>query len=531
MLNKLTTYLAGFIEASPEGAIDWRAEISEKLQSKDLMVYCPVKFEAKKTGKPAGVHVKYVCGLKQAGHWGIFIEEMKKIWFGIVRPGRNRFEVIKQFQYRKLIDGNKPSDLCVDENTKILTKNGIKDYSELKIGELVATFDLKTNEIKYLPLLKVYTCKPGSILEFKTKKRELLFTPNHNIICTKDNRNYIRKAKTRVNWNSRFTIPHLSGIEDGRETQDDNLVKIAAWFLAEGTECQCYKDCKRRCKQFGSIACSISQSKKSKFNKDITDILTALNWDYTRSLSKAGCYTYLLTKGSRDKLLNVVRKNRIPLWIKSTTQRQKRLFIQEYVKADGYNHKKAWYIVVSLKDTRYARELEQLIVESGYRTLTSPHKSPFSDIPLIKIYLAENNRNRSLKFVGEKKYSGIAWCPTTPNNTWIAYKDGMFFPTGNSVWGDFEAVSRSDFIIVNYKHDIPTWGTPAEAVTAFFLDIPIYVISDVPKTKMNSSLLWWVLATKGDVFYSLNDCVKYIKTEYQLSGEEKTVNGGNNSAI
>ena len=49
MLNKLTTYLAGFIEASPEGAIDWRAEISEKLQSKDLMVYCPVKFEAKKT--------------------------------------------------------------------------------------------------------------------------------------------------------------------------------------------------------------------------------------------------------------------------------------------------------------------------------------------------------------------------------------------------------------------------------------------------------------------------------------------------
>ena len=88
-------------------------------------------------------------------------------------------------------------------------------------------------------------------------------------------------------------------------------------------------------------------------------------------------------------------------------------------------------------------------------------------------------------------------------------------------WGDFEAVARSNFIIVYYKHGIPSWGTPAEAVLAFFLNIPIYVISDIARSEMNSSLLWWVLSTNGDVYRSTNECIKAIKDKYKLSKSEK----------
>lgn len=192
----LTTYLAGYIEHDPAGALDWRNAVKEKLKSDLLQVYCPISYEAIKTGKPAGEHVKYVTGLKRAGHLELFKEEMRKIWWGKVRPKKNRYEVIQQFRYRSLIDDNKPEDL---------------------------------------------------------------------------------------------------------------------------------------------------------------------QW-----------------------------------------------------------------------------------------------------------------------------------------------------------WGDYEAVARSDFIIVYYKHSKPSWGTPAEAQEAFFLDIPIYVISDVPKTEMNSSLYWWVLETNGDVFYKLEDCVKYIKEKHKI---------------
>ncbi len=198
---KYITYLAGFIESNPENAIDWREEILKKLQSKDLLIYCPIKFESLKTGKPTGEHIKYVTGLKQSGNWDLFKESMSKIWWGEVRPQRNRYEVIQQFKYRSLIDGNTEKDL----------------------------------------------------------------------------------------------------------------------------EC----------------------------------------------------------------------------------------------------------------------------------------------------------------------------------------------------WGDFEAVARSSFIILNYHNKIPTWGTPAEALVAFFLNIPIYAISNVSKTEMNSSLLWWINETKGDVFKSISECVKFIKEKYKLSPKQE----------
>jgi len=192
----ITTYLAGYIETNPENAKGWRDEIKEKLHNPKLLIYCPLTYESLKTGRHAPEQIKYIIGLKSGGHWEYFKEEMKKIWWGIVRPGRNRFEIMKQFQYRKMIDGNSEADL--------------------------------------------------------------------------------------------------------------------------------------------------------------------------------------------------------------------------------------------------------------------------------------------------------------------------------KVWGDFEAVARSNFIILYYKHDKPTWGTPAEAFEAFLLDIPIYIISDVPKRDMNSSLLWWVLETKGEVFYKLDDCVNFIKDKYKL---------------
>lgn len=196
----LSTYLAGFIEADAKNAGGWRKEVTEALNFPELLIYDPIEKEAQKTGKPAGEHVAYTIGLKKGGYWDKFIDEMRKIWFGAVQPGVNRYEVIKQFQYRAFIDGNEERDA--------------------------------------------------------------------------------------------------------------------------------------------------------------------------------------------------------------------------------------------------------------------------------------------------------------------------------SFWGDFEAVARSTFIIVYYKHGVPSWGTPAEAVLAFFLNIPIYVISDAPKSDMNSSLLWWVLGTNGEVFRSTNECIKFVKEKYKLESKK-----------
>ena len=83
-------------------------------------------------------------------------------------------------------------------------------------------------------------------------------------------------------------------------------------------------------------------------------------------------------------------------------------------------------------------------------------------------------------------------------------------------WGDFEAVVRSDFIVVWLPKDVKTVGTIFEVLVAMLFKIPIYLIIDASKTETNSSLLFAVLQSGGETFYKLSECVKYIKDKYKL---------------
>lgn len=104
---KYTTYLAGPIEhVSAKEMKTWRQELTEKLVCSDLLVYDPVVQESFKVGKPSGEQVEYIKGLKQAGHWNKFVEEMQKIWWGPINPQANLIDLFKQLQVKASIEGN-----------------------------------------------------------------------------------------------------------------------------------------------------------------------------------------------------------------------------------------------------------------------------------------------------------------------------------------------------------------------------------------------------------------------------------------
>ena len=112
MEKLLTTYLAGFIEASPEKAFNWRDDAYKALYQQDkLLVYDPIRQEASKTGKEAGSHVKYVIGLKKGGKWAKFKEEMDKIWLGTIKPTVDLGRLFELLKDRAIIDGNSESEL------------------------------------------------------------------------------------------------------------------------------------------------------------------------------------------------------------------------------------------------------------------------------------------------------------------------------------------------------------------------------------------------------------------------------------
>ena len=109
---KFTTYLAGAIESiSSKEMSTWRIDITQKLNSPDLLVYDPVVQESFKVGKPSGEQVKYISGLKAGGHWVKFKEEMTKIWWGSINPQADLIDLFKQMQVNASLNGNTQEEM------------------------------------------------------------------------------------------------------------------------------------------------------------------------------------------------------------------------------------------------------------------------------------------------------------------------------------------------------------------------------------------------------------------------------------
>jgi len=89
-------------------------------------------------------------------------------------------------------------------------------------------------------------------------------------------------------------------------------------------------------------------------------------------------------------------------------------------------------------------------------------------------------------------------------------------------WGDIEAVIRSNFVLAYMEKDVKTVGTIREITYAEMFNIPIYlVLPDQSKTDANSTLVDMVKKSGGEIFYSIKDCIKFIKDTYPIGWLEK----------
>jgi GDP-D-mannose dehydratase len=72
---------------------------------------------------------------------------------------------------------------CYDEQTRVLTTEGLKTFNEVKVGDTVLTTNLETNEIEVKAIKRVIVEKySGEMIRISGKRLDLLVTPNHRIL-------------------------------------------------------------------------------------------------------------------------------------------------------------------------------------------------------------------------------------------------------------------------------------------------------------------------------------------------------------
>ncbi|MEM0358886.1 MAG: ribonucleoside triphosphate reductase [Candidatus Hadarchaeales archaeon] len=311
---------------------------------------------------------------------------------------------------------------CVSEDTEVLTEEGWKRYDELSMEDRIATLNPEKRRIEFLKLegIHVYDYE-GELILLKNRVTEQLVTPNHRILRKKFNSETLEftEAEKLLAFDSSPILP-IAGENEGKKEVDENLLRLCAWVIAEGT----FSDDR------GRIA--IYQSEKHVENCErIRECLRALGLEWNEQKrktgwSKAPCIRFRLKDRSSRWLKRFLPRKEIPRWMFDLPAKQIRLFLEEYARADGHVDKNG-RIRLYTNDEKLLDGLQALAVLAGFGCTAKRNTGGTA----WNVNLVRNSFTRITK-IEKVKYRGKVWCPTTKNGTFVARRNKKVFITGNS---------------------------------------------------------------------------------------------------
>ena len=346
-----------------------------------------------------------------------------------VRKDNMSYKQVKQQMQRLLFNIATPSrwgTQCVTTDTECLTENGWKKHNQIK-NEKIATFNIKTKKVEYLKPSRVTSYKfDGYLVNLKNRSQDQLVTPDHKVVrkVFNSNKYELIEAEKLMKYKTPVQIP-VAWETSSKKEIDDNLVKLFAWLVAEGS----FSDGARN-------RVYVFQSKKHDKNcREIRRILKNLGygWDEmekTGGFSNGIIIRFRLNQASSKKVRKYLNEKKVPSLIKKLSARQIKLFLKTYVKGDGHKEEKGRTRIYT-KDKDVRDSIQELCVLSGYGTTVYQRKNGVYSINLIR------NKVVNITNIKKKKYNGKVWCPTTKNGTFIARRNGKVFITGNTPFINF----------------------------------------------------------------------------------------------
>jgi len=87
------------------------------------------------------------------------------------------------------------------------------------------------------------------------------------------------------------------------------------------------------------------------------------------------------------------------------------------------------------------------------------------------------------------------------------------------ILGDIQYVEYSNFLVWHHKEGDKPGGTLAELIIAWMRGIPVYLVTEMAMSKMNKSILYFLLDSgheQGRVFKNFDELLKFLDKKYKL---------------
>jgi ribonucleoside-triphosphate reductase (formate) len=354
----------------------------------------------------------------------------------IRKDGLTRKEV-KQAMQEFVFNMNVPTRVgfqCMSEDTEILTAEGWKGHSEVRVGEEIATFNVAKTAIEYLPVKKVFSREyKGKMFRLKNRITDQLISPKHRIVRKVFNtsRYELMEIEKAMLFKSPLIVPVGS---KGRDDRDGDVsvawAKMLAWVISEGTF-----DCSGR--GTGRITVYQSKTKSAEKYEEIKSLSAELGLVFSeRSQNGLGdpvqCLRY--DSESTRKILSFFSDGNgikfVPGAVLSSGVAVSRAFIDTYMKGDGFGS------VITTTSPEIKEGLFTVAANAGY-CLTERTSNPTGISKKLQYHLRlVTHPDTCVTDISEVDYQGVIWCPNTANETVVARRKGKIFITGNTVFSN-----------------------------------------------------------------------------------------------
>jgi len=320
---------------------------------------------------------------------------------------------------------------CMSEDTEILTPDGWKSYDEVEVGETIKTFNLENKMIEDSTVRKMFRRHyEGKMYNLKNRIQDQLISPKHKVVRKINNSNkYILQPVEEIkDMKSPVIIPVSANNNNPDINLTDEEIKLIPWVISDGS-----LEVKGNWKR---ITIYQSKIKSKETYEEIISLINELKLTYMEQTGTESLGTYVnqirLNANSSRNVIKIFDKNdnikHVPKKMLNMSQRQSKLFIETYLKADGSpKENKIYTSFPNLVD-----ELQQIITNAGYSS-TVINRGP-TDIGRKDIYVIRiiKHQDTYINKIDEVDYKGIIWCPNTNNETVIARRNGKIFITGNT---------------------------------------------------------------------------------------------------
>ncbi len=328
---------------------------------------------------------------------------------------------------------------CVDSETEILTKAGWKKQDTLTNNDITLTINPQSGLSEWQKINNVHRFIGNyDMMHIEAKAHSSFTTNNHRWLIESKNK-WVFKTTECLGGADIIPCAKKCVNLPKQKKYSNAFVELIAWYWTKGQD---HGGGISIWQNEGKNADRIRLALKRHFGEQLVKTRNGRNrakagWK-ERPLHHNKCCHFAINLNGSECFKNVAPGKIVSHeFINNLTETQLKLFINVSIRADGSTTNYGTRVICQSKKERL-EHLQAACSLLGIRTTLKETRkeSIYKEFRLTlfknndKVYIGEYIKRRPLfkRFI----YHGLVWCPTTPNGTWLARRNGTVYFTGNT---------------------------------------------------------------------------------------------------